>query len=151
MKFEGEVKVLNSKTVQGRRGPTSVWSMKVEKPDGAESPWFTVKFGAKPDFDKGDYVRFTATENDRGYWNVDDQGKAIEKVERPRAAAAAVSGGASGEGTADRQQSIVLQHSQEMAVRTVDTLLREKALPVTGAQTKAGEAKRYQEIVLAVR
>lgn len=59
-------------------------------------------------------------------------------------------GGNSRDSGVDRQTSIVLQHSQEMALRAISVLLEHDGLPLTKASNKAGEAKRFDEIVAAI-
>lgn len=172
-KYEGFVSIINElKSKPGANRAWTAYSFKIEDVQGKESDtWFNFGFD-KPPFVVGDYIKFEGQENDRGYLEyIKGSG---ERVKNPPARAggrpaASPSSGADKQPTnrddrttqrntanssesvgADRQTQIVMQHSQEMAVQLTELLLKHDALPISSAQTKAGEAKRFAEITAAV-
>lgn len=175
MKYQGFVVTIFGRDLPSKfKGKkNTAYSFKLEGDDGAESPWINFGFD-EPPFAQGDYIEVEAEENEKGYINyVKGSGKQIKNPPARAAAkpagrasrspgagagsgtassavAAPVSGeavsGTSGAGT-DRQTQIVLQHSQEMAISAVNVLLTHDGLPMSKAQTAAGIAKRYDEII----
>lgn len=162
-KLEGFVNKLNTKSGVGKRGPWTLYSFILELADGTESPWVSYGF-EQPPFKEGEYIAFETDEKDgRHNFNKGSGRKPANPPERAKPAvqgkAAPANAGASkavnsasatvSGSTADRQTSIVMQHSQEMAITAVGILLSNDALPTSGAATKAGEAKRFSEIMAA--
>lgn len=155
---KGFVKVLTEKSGTSPRGKAwTRYSFKTEGEDGNESDWITFGFN-RPPFKKGDFIEYDYTTDDRGYKQVTEgTGKVIANPPKQAAAqpsrtvaqALPVDSYAAPSGV-DRQTAITLQHSQEMAIRTVGLLLANDALPMSGAKTKAGEAKRFEEIVASI-
>jgi len=147
--IKGEVAFFDSRDVKSKRtGKTyKAYSIKLKLDDGQFSPKLDAGFDP-PKVNKGDYVE-ADIEQDGQYWKL----KAVNPA-TPPAAARPVQGipqqEASGDGAADRQTQIVLQHSQEMAIAEVALLLEHDALPVSAAATAAGKAKRYAEIHAAI-
>jgi hypothetical protein len=161
-KIIGFVAKLAEKTgTTGRGKPWVLYSCKIEKPDGTEYPdWYSFGF-EKPKFAEGDYIEFDAVQDGK-YWKfVEGSGKKPKNAparaakQQPSPAAGGKTGFAGRGGFTPRaedpvrQRQIVEQHSQEMAARLLDTLLANKALPLSKADTKAGEALRYAEIIAA--
>lgn len=161
--FTGEIAVLNAKEVNGRNGPITAYSAKVVKADGEEyEEWISLGF-KKPDFDKGDSVVITA-KKEKGFWKVVDaevtakaeaseeqssaSGNSGTATARDGASAPAESSSSSG---LNKDQRIQYQHSQEMAIRLTDLLLRNAAVPLSSAKTKAGDAARFEEVTALVR
>jgi len=164
--FKGFIAKIGTKEGTSARGKWTAYSFKVEKDDGSEyEDW--VNFGfERPPFKEGDYIEFQADQNERGFLQyIKGTGKPIKNP--PARASAKQSGNAvsgnpatgAGTGTAgstaanagaDRQTQIVLQHSQEIAIRVVAVLLTNDALPMSEAKTKAGTAKRFNEIMAFV-
>lgn len=142
------------------------YSFIVEDEQGNESGWITYGF-EKPPFSEGNFIEFEVTENNGFKDYKKGSGKIISNPP-PKASARAStanSGPSTGSGNAkerpaavggveagpaDRQTQIVLQHSQEMAIAAVNVLLTHDALPIIGTKSKAGEAKRFEEIVSAI-
>lgn len=163
MEFKGFIAKLTGKTVNTRRGEATAYSFKVEAENGNEiDQWFDFGFD-KPPFVEGDYIAFEAEENDKGFWRYIKGSGSKPKNPPARASAKRAGSQESGKGPAkesgtagstasgaDRQTSIVMQHSQEMAVLTVAALLAADALPTTEAKSKAGTAKRFNELVAAI-
>ena len=164
--LKGFVLVVNTKSGRGARGPWTLYSTKLEDENGNEGPWVSLGF-EDPGIKKDDYVTIEFTRDDKGRVNAVKGG--VNKPKNPPARAGArVSGGevrdqasgnnagnggtdgSDGETGANKQTQIVMQHSQEMAIRLVSVLLANEALPMSGAKTKAAEAKRFEEITAAV-
>lgn len=153
------------------------YSFIVEDEQGVETKWITYGF-EQPPFKEGDFIEFEVRENN-GFADY-KKGSGRIVANPPARAAARSSAAASpqrgqvagveqaagkpgqaeagrgvgavdgGSGGADRQTQIVLQHSQEMAIALVSVLLANDALPISATKSKAGEAKRFDEIVAAV-
>lgn len=167
-RYEGRVaKIPAPREGKGKRGAWFTYSFAIEaKP---KDIWYNLGFNKKPAFQEGDFVQFDAEENENGYLTV------VGEVTRAKNAPArdnAGAGSAEGSGNAgrqssadkgtngasvgaatveaDRQTQIVLQHSQDVATRVVDLLLRSDALPTSEAKSKAGTAKRFDEILASV-
>lgn len=162
MQLEGVVSRINSRSGNGRKGKWTLYSFLLAVADGTEK-WVTFGFDKAPPFKEGDRVNIGVNEDDKGYLTyIEGTGRIIapkpaEKVQPSNGGsgdkpATAQTGGVSSQSNtgADRQSQIVAQHSQEMAIAMVGLLLQHDGLPVSGAKTKAGEAKRFEEIVAAV-
>lgn len=162
-KLEGFVNKLNTKQSKpDAKRPWTLYSFILELADGTESPWVSFGFDPPP-FKEGEYIAFETDEKDNRHnykkgsgskpANPPERAKAKSAADRkPAASASAVANEgkpAAAAPTADRQTSIVMQHSQEMAITAVGILLLNDALPTSAAATKAGEAKRYSEIMAA--
>lgn len=163
--FRGFVARISEKeSPANARRKWTLYSFKVEKEDGTEyEDWVTFGFDPPP-FKEGDFIEFEAQKNDKGYLQyVSGTGKQIKNPPaRGGAKSTAQVGGGNagvvpptqtsgvsgtvGQPTNDRQTSIVLQHSQEMALRAVAILLEHDGLPMSAAKTPAGTAKRFAEI-----
>jgi hypothetical protein len=155
-------KLVTRNSEPGAKRRWTAYSFRVEKEDGTEyEEWFSYGFEAPP-FQEGAFIEFEAQKDDRGYLKyVQGTGK---QIKNPPARAAAKRSGVVGNGVEslpqsatapvakdssasnDRQTSIVLQHSQEMALRAVAILLEHDGLPMSTAKTAAGTAKRFAEI-----
>lgn len=169
LRYEGRVaKIPEAREGMGKRGKWFSYSFALEsKP---KDIWYNLGFNKKPNFFEGDFVQFTAEENANGYLTVvGEVTRAKNAPARDAGRASTAQSGsdapkqgsseASGQGNtgvttqtdgADRQTQIVLQHSQEMAIAAVDLLLRNDALPMSEAKSKAGNAKRFDEILASV-
>lgn len=170
MQIEGVVKKISTKTGKGRGGKAwTLYSFVLGLDDGSESEWITFGFDKEPPFEEGDRVNVGAESDKNGYLKYKEgSGRIVSTkpvgsgaatgVSEPQPAARAGTEGAAAPSAISpravaedtRQRQIVAQHSQEMAIGIVGLLLQHNGLPVTGAQTKAGEAKRFEEIVAAV-
>ena len=173
--FKGFVGYIHEKTGTNSRGAWSAYSVKLVDEHGNEDPnWYRFGFDKPPLEDdkstdgKGSYVQFEAEKDGEGvYKYVQGSGTFPEAPARTAKASPAKRGGGnyrSGGGggpktktsalfgeiggytTEDDVRRIGMSHAQEMAISTVNLLLENKALPVTGASTKAGESKRFKEI-----
>lgn len=171
MTYKGFIATIIGRDVpaRGRKAATKAYSFKLELEDGNEVPeWFGYGF-KEPPFKEGQYVQFDAENNERGFLTVIEGTGSSPKNPPARKQAkqsTTATGGGAGTGGAgrvdtgrasqsdangaDRQTQIVLQHSQEIAIRAVAALLQHSALPMTGAATKAGEAKRFAEITAMI-
>jgi hypothetical protein len=158
-KFQGFINKLTTKEGVGKRGPWTLYSFVVEQDDGDISPWISFGFAAPP-FVEGDYIAFETDEKDgRHNYKKGSGSKPANPPQRAKArgsntpasggnqkSTGATSAAAPAAAGADRQTSIVMQHSQEMAILAAGVLLTHNALPMSGAASKAGEAKRFSEI-----
>jgi hypothetical protein len=154
--FVAKIGALDGKSKKPPYRAYTKYSFKVEKEDGTEYPeWFSFGFDSPP-FKEGDYISFE-TEEKNGYTSVKAGSGSVIKNPPARNTAktkgtAPIAGTVSsdtgtGSAGADRQTQIVLQHSQEMAIRLVETLLSNDALPTSSAKTAAGTVKRYDEVM----
>lgn len=178
MRYAGFVATIFARDLPSKfKGKKSTaYSFKLENDNGTDGPWINFGF-EEPPFQQGDYIEVEAEENENGYLTyVKGSGKQIKNP--PARAAAKPAGRANGSqnagkgssevsaGTAatatgssvsgqdsagvDRQTQIVLQHSQEMAIAAVSVLLTHDGLPMSKAQTAAGIAKRYEEVMAMI-
>lgn len=168
----GEIQVKGFVAYYGSKEGTSngrAWksfSMKIQDPEtGEEMPmWYQLGF-EDANLVVGDYIRFLATPHDNKACRVDI--KTIQKSKNaparpqdpsksgggPSSSSSPSGGGSSGlskEEWAQKDRQIVHQHSQEMAIRLVTTMLEQEALPMSVAKSKAGTTKRFEEIQLQV-
>jgi hypothetical protein len=148
--FKGFVQKIAVKTGKGKRPPYkpyTLYSLKIADENGVElEQWFGAGFD-KPDVKEGDYILLTAEQNDSGYWDV----KGIKPLKNaPAKASQAVSSTGSSGGSIGTQSSIHYQSSRNAAIEVIKLLVETKSLPVSSAQTKAGEAKRYEEIMALI-
>lgn len=151
MKYTGIVEKVIDKSGRTKKGkPYTLFNFKLE-----DGEWFGLPFDVRPAFMEGDNIEFEGDKNDNGYLTVFGDVRIIPKP-APQASGGASSGsgnqsnGANGSAGSERQTQIVLQHSQEMALKAVALLLANDGLPVAKAATKAGTAKRFDVIVAAV-
>ena len=147
--YKGFVKKINTKTGQGKRGPWTAYSIKLEKDDGTEyEEWISCGFDA-PKASEGDYVVIETQKNERGY----ETAASIKRLKNPpsRTVGNSAAGGGPGQATGDnRQNSIIYQSSRKDAVSIIQVLLENDALPLSAATTKAGAARRYEEVIALV-
>ena len=146
---KGRISKINARSVNTRRGPSTSYSLRLVGNDGVEiDKWFSAGF-KKPDASEGDYVKLTVDTNERGFHDVKELKRLKQDAAPPLPAksAPAASGGGSFE---SRQANIHYQSSRKDAVEIVRLLLANDALPMSEAKTKAGTAKRYDEIVAFV-
>ncbi len=145
--FKGFVKTISVKEGHGRRGPWKLFSAKLEREDGTEvEDWITFGFD-KPTCREGDYVKITASKNDRGYFQADE----VKRLKNAPARSSATAGTAAGANVSNNtQKSIHYQSSRNAAIQAITLLLANDALPMSSAKTKAGEAKRFEEITALI-
>ena len=153
--YQGFVAKLNVKEGRGKSGPWALYSGRIEKDDGSEyDEWLSFGFN-KPSCKEGDYVKLNVEKDDKGYSKV----TSIEIVKNPPAKAAPEKSAGNTDARKDtyvsaseqrKQNSIHYQSSRKDAIEIVKTLISMDALPITSAKTKAGEAKRYEEIMALV-
>lgn len=147
--FKGFVGRINTKTGQGKRGPWTLYSTKLQHADGTDSSdWISFGFD-RPSVKEGDYVKVTVD-------TVDGREKVTEvkKLKNPPARAekqgSTSSGGSSDTSGVSKQSSIHYQNSRTAAIETVKLLIEADALALPKANTKPGEAKRFAIITSAI-
>lgn len=146
--IKGFAKKINVKEGRGKRGPWKAYSLRLELEDGSEyDKWISLGFEA-PNFKEGDYIKIKASEDDRGYFKADE----VTKLKNPPAksgggSSAATSANVKGSST---QTSIHYQSARKDAIEVLKLLQSQDALPLSTAKTKAGEAKRYEELMALV-
>ena len=148
--FRGFIQKIAVKTGKGKKPPYkpyTLYSIKLADEKGVEfEQWFGVGFAA-PDAKEGDYVELDAEQNVAGYWDV----KGLRPLKNapaknvPTNSSAATSGS-----TISTQTSIHYQGARNASIEVIKLLVETKSLPVSAAQTKAGEAKRYEEIMALI-
>lgn len=142
----GQIAVINEREVTTKRGKSTAYGVKLALEDGTESGWIGLGF-KKPDAARGDWVKLEVYKNQGGY----DTADSVEKAQPPvKQASAAVGTGnrapAKSGGYVDRNDSIVYQSSRKDAIAVLGLLIEQNALPISGAKTAAGVAKRFDEI-----
>lgn len=145
--FKGFIGRINTKSGQGRRGPWTLYSTKLQDEAGKDSSdWISFGFD-RPSVKEGDYVKITVD-------TVDGREKVTEvkKLKNPPARAEkASSSGSTGSGSAvSTQSSIHYQNSRTAAIATVSLLIQSDSLALPKANTKPGEAKRFAIIAAAI-
>lgn len=164
--FKGFIARLTTKTGTGKRGKWTLYSVKIEKRDGTEyDEWVSLGF-EDPGVKEGDYIVVQANQ-ENGRWKADI--KTLQKSKNPPARAnkgqssdqsEATPSSSTGSGSAstgfNRQTNpedakrMTYQSSRAQALELVRLLVEVKGLPYTKADTKAAEAKRFDEINAAV-
>jgi hypothetical protein len=144
--IKGFAKKIGIKEGRGKRGPWKLYSVKIELEDGSEhDSWISLGFDA-PSFKEGDYVKIEASENDRGYLQADK----VTKLKNPPAKSSKGAAAPSGGHVTSTQTSIHYQSARKDAIEVLKLLQSQDALPLSTAKTKAGEAKRYEEVMALV-
>lgn len=153
--LQGRVVKIKSKPITTRRGQSTAYSVLLDDEQKGET-WVGFGFEA-PRFQEGSYIAFEVATNDGGFLQfVKGTGRNVEAPAKQEQSAEPYAKfvdkpiSAGRKATDDRQMSIVMQHSQEMAITAVGLLLANDALAVTKAGTKAGEASRFNEILAAI-
>jgi hypothetical protein len=149
--FKGFIATISEKSGKSSKGKAwTAYSAKIEKEDGTEyDKWVSFGFDA-PDLKKGDYVKITTETNERGYENVQEIKKLKNAPARLGKGGAPQASGGNGSAGSTTQQSIHYQNSRNLAVAVLGILNDKDALPLSVAKTKAGEVKRYEEIMALV-
>jgi hypothetical protein len=148
--FKGFIAKINEKSGRGRRGPWTVYSIKLENDDGTEiDGWISAGFD-KPSVKEGDYVKITAQENNEGYLNATEIKPLKNAPQRASKGSKNANRGTAGAGPGNTQQSIHYQNSRTTAVNVIQLLLENSALPLIASKGKAADAKRYDEIMALI-
>lgn len=152
--FTGFVSKINSKSGQGKRGPWTAWSFRLEEKDGTEVPqWFRLGF-KEPTVKEGDYIRFSCSEVQENFASVDVDSIQVSKAPPDRVkkaeAKGSSSGGGSGYNSVEQRADRAYHAARGSAIELVGVLLANKALSLSEKTTKAGQAKRFEEIGEAV-
>lgn len=150
--FKGFVGRINEKTGQGRRGPWTLYSTKLQDERGEDSSeWLSFGFD-RPSVKEGDYVKITVEQVEGR-----DKVTEVKKLKNPPARAGKPSGGnASNGGSTEsaggtsKQSSIHYQNSRSAALVAVKLLIDAEALELPKAGTKPSQAKRFAIIVAAI-
>lgn len=144
--FVGFVTKIETKQgVSKNNKPYTVYNVTATQKSGEET---RIGWGFDaPTFGEGVWIK-TQLEQNGQYLNykkafVEVAGGPAPAVSSP---AAAPSGSSAGTG-ADRQASIIYQSSRKDALQLVTVLLGADALPISTGKGKAGEAKRYEQIL----
>lgn len=151
----GFVKRLFKKEGNSGRGPWVADSFKLEDEHGNEDPYF-YQVGFRDDVNvapaicgaEGKYIEVTYEDKDSSARTF-VSGKVLKEAP-VKSAPPAAAAGSTAQSTGSTQQNIHYQNSRTAAIELTGILLDNDALPITGAKTKAGEAKRYDEITAAV-
>ena len=144
MNFTGTLRRLSTKTGVGRRGPWTLYSGKVEKPDGTEyEKWISFGF-EKPAVEEGKFYSIEAEEDAKGFI----KSTKITAVDPPKAAHTkeAKQGTVEWINPESVQDSIRYQSSRKDAIEFVKLAVGLDALPMLKTAGKAGEAKRFVEL-----
>ena len=141
--LEGYLEETDQKSGMGKRGPWTMYRGQIGK------IWVSFGFN-KPTINKGDYVSVVIEKDANNY----DVVKSAAKIPAPQQPVADKASPRGDNGhlsaTGDRNNSIVYQSSRKDALALVALLITQNALPVSEAKTKAGTAKRYEEIMALV-
>lgn len=155
-KYRGFVAKLGTKTGEGKRGPWTLYSVKIEKEDGSEYPdWVSLGFD-EPSCKEGDFVVLEANDDNGRQKLVPGTLKRVKNgpARKQKAAAPAGGGGKKWGGGGggfkadpDKDRRITFMNCRTAAVEFIALLEKLDALPISAAATKAGKAKREEEIV----
>ena len=153
-KYRGFVAKLGTKTGEGKRGPWTLYSVKIEKEDGSEYPdWVSLGFD-EPSCKEGDFIVLEANDDNGRQKLVPGTLKRVKNgpARKQKAAAPAKKawGGGGGGGfkaDPDKDRRITFMNCRTAAVEFIALLEKLDALPISAAATKAGKAKREEEIV----
>jgi hypothetical protein len=131
------------------RGPWKLYSGRVEKEDGTEyDKWLSFGFDA-PKAKEGDYVEIQAETDAKGY----EQVQSVKVLKNPPAKAAVPAGegpAVRGPASGGKERSIHYQSARKDAIEMLNCLIEKDALPITADKAKAGQAKRYEELMALV-
>lgn len=148
--IQGFVKEITTKAGVSRNNkPWTLYGLVIVSDAGRDLGRFGAGFDA-PACKQNDYVKFEVEATADGkYFNVKAGTLQVSQRQRtpPAAAAATLAGPSSAEQRDATQKEIRYQASRNAAVEVLKILGSAKALPITAAATKAGEAKRYDEIL----
>lgn len=142
----GDVVKIAKREGQGARGPWTAYNVLLAE-KGKET-W--VSFGFElPGFGPGDRIKTSGFLKDGKYLTYTKGAEVKVKAGGANKQANASENSSSG-GYQDRNASIVYQSSRKDAIALVEILLANDSLPVSGAKSKTGEAKRFDEILAFV-
>ena len=155
--FTGFVSKKNSKSGTSKKNGRAwtAWSIRLEDKEGEEiQKWFRFGF-EEPQLKEGDYVRFTCKEVKEQFAEVDLDTLRISKnpparAEKKQSSGGNKSSGGGGYNSPEQRADRAYHAARGSAIEVVDVLLSHDALPVSKAKTKAGEAKRYEEVMAFV-
>lgn len=160
--YKGFVAKIGEKQGKGKNGrPWTVYSCRVEQADGTEYPdWFSLGFEA-PKFKQGDYVKFTAAKNERGYLAVDEGSVQVAKNPPARAGKrdeGAKVGGGSSHGNSDFNRQTNPEDAKRMswanarghAVELLGLMSELDALTLSSGTGAAAKVKRHEEVLAIV-
>ena len=152
-KYRGFVAKLGTKTGEGKRGPWTLYSVKIEKEDGSEYPdWVSLGFD-EPSCKEGDFIVLEANDDNGRQKLVPGTLKRVKNgpARKQKAAAPAKKawggGGGGFKADPDKDRRITFMNCRTAAVEFIALLEKLDALPISAAATKAGKAKREEEIV----
>lgn len=168
---KGFVKKIFKKEGTSSKGPWYAFSFKIEDENGNEDPMFyQLGFNTDCPFKENDYIKFSADpKDDKAMTLVKGSGQIVKNPPQ-RAAKPENSGGGRGRGgrggpqvktselfgeiggynTEDDIRRMSYSAARGDAVEVVGLLLANDALPMSTAKSKAGVAKRFEEIVAQV-
>jgi hypothetical protein len=128
----------DSKKGHGKRGPWTLYKVQID------GKWYSAGFD-RPQFSPGQTIEFVSENTGKGD-NIVKGSVRVVSEDTPLEPQLASPRSTATPAVDTRQLSIVLQHSQEMAERRIANLIAVHALPLSKADTKAGEAKRFEEV-----
>ena len=142
-------------------GPWTAYSCKIQDPEtGKEFPkFYQFGFEAPPaGVVEGAYIRFQANPKNAQADEVVRETVQISSNPPTRPAAPQQNNGGGGRRgggnrggmSKEREEQIVFQHSQEMAIQAVTTLLANDGLKISKAKNAGGDAKRFEEITAQI-
>lgn len=150
MNFTGMVKKINVRQGTGRRGPWSAYSARIEKEDGTEyKDWVSFGF-QKPEVEEGKWYSIDTEKDTGGFYKALTGGiTAISSPVRSAAPAASNTGhpGQARGSSSSTQSSIHYQSARKDALEFAKLAQSLDALPLIKTAGKAGEAKRYAELL----
>ena len=153
-KVSGFVEEIKTSSGHSSRGPWTAYRVRMLTDDGQTS-WVGFGFD-QPGFTVGQHITFDAQDSDKGLKFVQGSGQiTATPPERPTPQQSSSGGGGGGnrgggggyKNDPKRQASIIMQHSQEMAIRTLDSFLAHDGVVHTTAKAKPNQAKRFHEFV----
>lgn len=151
--YRGFVVKIHTKTGSGKRGPWTLYNVKLEGEDGVQLKDLLSYGFEQPKFKEGDYVKLEATRNEKGYLNIDPDSVKVAKNPPARAG-----GGESGSGQQGGSSSrgnyskggVDWNSAVARSIELVDLLVKHDALTLSPAKGAGGIEKRRVELEACV-
>lgn len=135
----------------------TLYSALIENVDGSEFGWVGFGFDGLP-FNEGDYVEFEVEEKNGRKQFIKGTGskpknppaRKVKEVETKAEGKVSSVDGYNRQTNPIDAARMTYANSRDAAIAVVELLLANKALPLSKTDTKAGEAKRFEEITAAI-
>jgi len=132
--ISGYVRKINTKQGVGKRGPWTLYSVKLTNEDGSaeREPWYSAGF-TLPAFAEGDYIAVSVTPGKKeGYFDLDARSvrKATPPAKQEAKQQASAAPAAAKMPATDKDNRIAYQAARNAAIELVDLQIRSGGLPL---------------------